>query len=470
VKSVGFPGVDGRRVDDRRQVLDQRAVARLALAQRLLGATALADVADVDHVRRAGRVVGARAAHRLEIHPVPVRVPEAELDAVRDARPGRQPGQPRRDALGVVGVEERGERGVLVFVRIVAEDAAHGRAAVARDARVVHDDDQVVRVLDHAPEARLALAQRRRALRHALLQPLVRGAQLALDAPQLRDVLRRADHALQRAGRVVRHLAARVQHAHLAVGAHDAVARLGAPAGAHPLLGERHHHRPVRGVHEGDEVVEGARVRRRVQPVDAQLLGRPGDAVLRDVPFEVAERRQRLHGLDVALALRQPAAQLRGLVAVRRGAGQAREGIGQRPLGLAPRRRVGRRDEAQRPRTAGAGERHVVRAVAWCDRLVDGEHLHGAAEGARGGVGEERERGRRGGGGRRHGESSGGAQQWGGTRKLRPRALSARCPRAPTARGAARASAAPRRRRRAPAAVPRSHRRAAPRRVRRARP
>src|SRR6266566_4555529 len=56
-------------------------------------------------------------------------------------------------------MDEREEAGAVELLRLVAENALHRRADVAKHAVPVRDRGDVERVLDHGPKARFAVAQ-----------------------------------------------------------------------------------------------------------------------------------------------------------------------------------------------------------------------------------------------------------------------------------------------------------------------
>ena len=144
---------------------EQRAVGQSGerIVQGLVGegvldSLALADVArdddDAFDVGVGEEVVGGG----LDRHPRAVGVGHAEADGVDDAGPGHTFGQSGGHGLGVVGVHEvqhhRGPEAVRV-----AQNPCGGRARVLHSALAVEDSDDVGRVLDDQPEARLALAE-----------------------------------------------------------------------------------------------------------------------------------------------------------------------------------------------------------------------------------------------------------------------------------------------------------------------
>ena len=254
--------------DERRRVVDDRLQALLAGLALGLGPAALGDVDQLaQEVQRALAVtVHERDVHeRVDHRPVGAQI--ALLDRERAPAPGEQLLDQGAIEAAVVGMAELVELGGAQLLLGAPEHLAQ-RAVQAQPAAVEVDE----RHADRGVVERTA-------------EELLGGAQLVLDAVVLGDVLTGAVHH-RRAPVLVEHdLAARVDHAQVAVGAHDPVVEAPRPA-----LGERRlDHPPDAGAVVGMDLVEvgpvGAGHAVGCHAVDAVELVGPGDAIGGDLPL-----------------------------------------------------------------------------------------------------------------------------------------------------------------------------------------
>ena len=275
--------------DQRRRVVDDRLQPLLA---RALGRLRPAALGDVDHLAQEVQRALAVAVHQRDVDErvddVPVGVHEALLDGERPPAAGEQLLDERTVQAPVVGVADVGQ--------------AH-RAQVLLGA-AEHLRDRAVQAQPAALEVDEGHADRR--VVEGAAEELLGGAQRVLDPPALGDVLRGAAHERGAAVVVEHHLAARMDHAHLVVGAHDAVVE--APAAA---LGHRRldHPRDASAVVRVDLVeVAAVGAGEAVGPhaVDAVQLVGPHDAVRGDLPLPAPEPRDLLRLGQLGLVGHQP--------------------------------------------------------------------------------------------------------------------------------------------------------------------
>jgi hypothetical protein len=296
------------------RVLEDRAVALLARLERLFGALALADVA---HEREDARLAADGDALQAHLDPQLLAGDPVERHPLEPHRlvRGRGALHERDRALGVERRSRVRDVRQPVLPQLVERHVAElARAPVRVEHRagrdVVHEDG-VVRVVEDGAVA------------------LLRRAQRELGRAPFGDVDRDADHAREAAVGAGHEAAGGLHEAHDAVGAHDAVVdveRL-------PRLHEVPHHvddaLAVLRVHEREELLLRALRPVERQPVDAELLARPHDAVGRHVVLPAPHLGEALELVDLLLALTEPllGGEFDGRI-VRRGGGAVIDGQG----------------------------------------------------------------------------------------------------------------------------------------------
>ena len=192
--------------DQRRRVVDHGLQALLALAPLGLGAAALAEVDQLDEeVERPFAVAVHQRDVRQHVQDTAVGVHHALLERVAAAAPGEQLAHERLVELDVLGVVEGVQAGGAHLGLGAAEDLGD-RAVQAQPATLEVDQRHPDRrVVEGAAEELLGVAQR------------------VLDAARLGHVLTGAVDDAREAVAVELDLAARMDHARVAVGADDPV-------------------------------------------------------------------------------------------------------------------------------------------------------------------------------------------------------------------------------------------------------